>query len=90
MLIREKLGRRPSVDDIGRRRREMSARRVFVSEGLVGRHRARTGYARKFPAPAWRPAFALSRRYCPRPLPVLAFPAKKLWQRRRWRRQDQA
>jgi Sulfotransferase family len=88
MSIHKKLTRSPDAADAERWRREMSTREVFVCEAFVGRHLARSGYGRKFANAAWEPAFALSRWYCRRVLPVVGFPKKKLWEWRQWRKHD--
>lgn len=74
----KKLTRRPNAADAERWQREMSAREVFVCEAFMGRHLARSGYGRKFANAAWGPAFALSRWYCRRVLPVVGFPIRVL------------
>lgn len=83
--IHKKLTRQPNVADAERWRREMSTREVFVCEAFMGRHLAQAGYECKFENATWGPAFALSRWYCRRVLPVLGFPIKKLWHRRELR-----
>jgi hypothetical protein len=86
MPIHQKLTRRPDTADVNRWRREMSPREIFVCEAFMARHLARVGYERKFASAMWAPAFALSRWYCRRVLPVVGFPLKKLWERREWRK----
>jgi hypothetical protein len=88
MSIHRKLTRTPNAADAERWRREMSTREVFVCEAFMGRHLARSGYECKFESAAWGPAFAVSRWYCRRMLPVVGFPLKKLWERREWRKRE--
>lgn len=86
MPIHRKLTRRPDTADANRWQREMSKRELFVCEAFMGRHLARTGYECRFASSLWGPAFALSRWYCRRLLPVVGFPIRKLWERREWRK----
>jgi hypothetical protein len=83
-----KLTRRIDAADVERWRRGMSTREVFVCEAFMGRHLGRCGYEREFENAAWGPAFALSRWYCRRLLPVVGFPIKKLWERGAWRNRE--
>jgi hypothetical protein len=68
--IHVKLKHRPNMDDAERWRREMTAGEVFVAEAFMGANLERTGYARKYASPLWRPLFLLAKGYCRFALPA--------------------
>jgi Sulfotransferase family len=68
-----KLKQRVGPEGLARWKREMSARQTFVCEAFMGSHLARLGYERRYSAPFWAPAFALTRLYCRTVLPAVEF-----------------
>ena len=68
--IHTKLKSRSGAEAVGRWKREMTARELFVAEAFMGEYLSRAGYERHYPGPLWKPAFALTRLYCHTVLPT--------------------
>jgi hypothetical protein len=58
------LGRAMHPSDVGRWKREMTAREVFVAESLIGRQLSHFGYERRYRSKLWGPVLAATRIYC--------------------------
>jgi hypothetical protein len=69
--IHSSLGRDMSPSDVGRWKREMTPREVFVAEALMGAQLSHFGYERRYRARLWSPVFAATRIYCRSVLPVV-------------------
>lgn len=65
------LSRDMNPSDVGRWKREMTSREVFVAEALIGTQLSRFGYERRYRSKLWNPLFAGTRAYCRRVLPVV-------------------
>jgi hypothetical protein len=74
--IHEKLGRPPSVEDVGRWKREMSVREVLISEAFMGPQLKAHGYELRFSSPIWKPLLWLTRWSCRWALPVASLPLR--------------
>jgi hypothetical protein len=68
--IHSSLGRDMSPSDVGRWKREMSSREVFVAEALMGAQLSHFGYERRYRSTLWRPLLAATRTYCRSVLPI--------------------
>lgn len=71
--VHEKLARTTSHDDVGRWKREMSGREVFMAEAFMGRDLRRFGYDCQFRSPLWWPLFWGMRVYFEFLLPLNPF-----------------
>lgn len=81
------LSRDMNPTDVGRWKREMTSREIFVAEALIGTHLGRCGYELRYRNKLWRPLLAVTRIYCRMVLPVLGLPRKVAGMvRRRFRR----
>ena len=66
------LGRDMNPSDVGRWKREMSRREVFVAEALIGAQLSHFGYECRYRSKLWSPLLAATRTYCRMVLPVVA------------------
>lgn len=69
--IHASLDRDMDSSDVGRWKREMTSREVFVAEALIGAQLSHFGYERRFRSKLWGPLFAATRTYCRRVLPII-------------------
>lgn len=69
--LHSSLGREMTPSDVGRWKREMTSREVFVAEALIGTQLSRFGYERRYRSKLWSPLFAATRIYCRTVLPVV-------------------
>lgn len=69
--IHSNLGRDMSPADVGRWKREMSSREVFVAEALMGAQLSHFGYERRYRSTLWRPLLAATRTCCRSVLPAV-------------------
>lgn len=69
--IHSSLGRDMGLSDVGRWKREMTAREVFVAEAFIGTQLSRFGYERRYRSRLWSPLFAATRTFCRTVLPVV-------------------
>jgi hypothetical protein len=74
--IHEKLTQAPSVEDVGRWKREMSAREILISEAFMGRQLQAQGYELRFRGSTWEPILWLTRFYCDHVLPTINLPLR--------------
>lgn len=58
--------------DVGRWKREMTRREIFVAEALIGAQLSHFGYERRYRSKLWSPLFAATRTCCRRVLPLVA------------------
>jgi hypothetical protein len=65
------LDRQMNPSDVGRWKREMMSREIFVAEALIGAQLSRFGYERRYRSRLWSPLLALTRIYCRTVLPVV-------------------
>jgi hypothetical protein len=65
------LGRDMNPSDVGRWKREMTSREIFVAEALIGTQLSHLGYERRFRSTGWNPLLALTRICCRKVLPFL-------------------
>ena len=65
------LGRDMNPSDVGRWKREMTSRQVFVAEALMGTQLSHFGYERRYRSKLWTPLLAATRTYCRRVLPIV-------------------
>jgi sulfotransferase family protein len=65
------LGRDMNPSDVGRWKREMTSREIFVAEALIGTQLSHFGYERRFRSAGWIPLLALARICCRKVLPFL-------------------
>lgn len=69
--IHSSLARGINPSDVGRWKREMTSREVFVAEALIGTQLSHFGYERRYRNKLWSPLFAATRIYCRTVLPVV-------------------
>jgi hypothetical protein len=69
--IHSSLGRDMNPSDVGRWKREMTSREIFVAEALIGTQLSHFGYERRFRSAGWNPLLALTRICCRKVLPFL-------------------
>jgi len=65
------LGRQMEPLDVGRWKREMTSREIFVAEALIGTQLSQFGYERRYRSGLWGPLLALTRIFCRTVLPVV-------------------
>jgi hypothetical protein len=65
------LGRNMNPSDVGRWKREMTSREIFVAEALIGTQLSHFGYERRYRSKLWSPLLAVTRIYCRTILPVV-------------------
>ena len=65
------LGRDMNPSDVGRWKREMTYREIFVAEALIGTQLSHFGYERRYRSMLWSPLLAGTRIYCRQILPVV-------------------
>jgi hypothetical protein len=70
------LSRDLNPSDVGRWKREMTSREIFVAEALIGTQLSHFGYERRYRSKLWSPLLAVTRIYCRKVLPVVGLPAK--------------
>lgn len=70
------LSRDMNPTDVGRWKREMTSREIFVAEALIGTHLSYCGYELRYRSKLWRPLLAVTRNYCRMVLPVVGLPRK--------------
>jgi hypothetical protein len=70
LKLHSSLHRDMNPSDVGRWKREMTPREVFVAEALIGTQLSRFGYERRYRSKLWTPLRAVTRIYCRRALPV--------------------
>ena len=64
------LSRDLNPSDVGRWKREMTSREIFVAEALIGTQLGHFGYERRYRSKLWSPLLAVTRIYCRKVLPV--------------------
>ena len=74
--VREKtfhsgLSRDMNPSDVGRWKREMTSREIFVTEALIGKQLSHFGYERRYRSKLWSPLLAVTQIYCRKVLPVV-------------------
>lgn len=69
--IHASLDRDMIPSDVGRWKRDMTSREVFVAEALIGEQLSQLGYERRYRGSLWSPLFAVTRTYCRMVLPVV-------------------
>lgn len=74
--IHEKLAQAPSGEDVGRWKREMSAREVLVCEAYMGPYLQAHGYELRYRSALWKPLLSLTRFHCDYILPVANLPLR--------------
>ncbi len=85
--VHSNLDRDMSPADVGRWKREMTSREVFLAEALMGAQLSHFGYERRYRGTLWRPLFAATRIYCRSVLPVVGLPCRVYaWAARRLQR----
>jgi hypothetical protein len=70
------LSRDMNPSDVGRWKREMTSREIFVAEALIGTQLSHFGYELRYRSKLWRPLLAATRIYCRNVLPVVGLPRK--------------
>jgi hypothetical protein len=70
------LSRDLNWSDVGRWKREMTSREIFVAEALIGTQLSHFGYERRYRSKLWGPLLAVTRIYCRTVLPVVGLQRK--------------
>lgn len=70
------LSREMNPSDVGRWKREMTSREIFVAEALIGTQLSHFGYELRYRSKLWRPLLAVTRIYCRTVLPVVGLQRK--------------
>jgi hypothetical protein len=70
-IFHSSLGRDMTASDVGRWKREMTSREIFVAEALIGTQLSHFGYERRYRSKLWIPLLAVTRIYCRTVLPLV-------------------